>query len=449
MHFLYNPTIVQYSSAYIAIPYISCYNLLSRYVFTLIQGGISLIISIPWIPLGIIMFIIYNNLAFKFAAKILIKSKYNLLLNTLFSIINLMILGLIFYFEIPRYYIYLIFVLIMGIEFKIISKAPLNQIIFGSSAFLLNIAPVHLLTIMILSIISTIPTTQYFIEYNLVTQALFFTFLFLTVTLILFEQFIPLSDVQKMSKAKVYSELVSATALIMIINTSVDIWLFVTDSHSTPMTMIMICNAAFSYIIFYYVFLFTTSLVKLHIYKRKSDEADTSYSQLLDKKSKVTEKINTDDFTGLYNRKYVNEKLTTLLATDESSFGIIFMDLAALKNVNDTYGHDAGDRYILKIANVLKETIRDIDTPARIGGDEYLLILEDITADDLPIILKRLRDNVLNANKSEKFLIHANIGSTFVGNETNKPTLTELLENVDQKMREDKRSFYKKIGRII
>ncbi|MCP5215544.1 MAG: EAL domain-containing protein [Pseudomonadales bacterium] len=88
-----------------------------------------------------------------------------------------------------------------------------------------------------------------------------------------------------------------------------------------------------------------------------------------------------DALTGLPNRLLLNERLTQSIKHAErqnTQLAVIFMDLDRFKNINDSLGHPAGDSLLSAIAQTLKKTVRSGDTVARIGGDEFVLLLEDI-----------------------------------------------------------------------
>jgi diguanylate cyclase (GGDEF)-like protein/PAS domain S-box-containing protein len=97
----------------------------------------------------------------------------------------------------------------------------------------------------------------------------------------------------------------------------------------------------------------------------------------------------THDFlTDLPNRFLMNDRLEQIMARAERSsldFAVIYMDLNNFKSVNDTYGHEVGDMLLCQVAQRLKSVVRATDTVARIGGDEFMIILaalhqrEDVT----------------------------------------------------------------------
>lgn len=88
-----------------------------------------------------------------------------------------------------------------------------------------------------------------------------------------------------------------------------------------------------------------------------------------------------DVLTGLPNRRLLNDRLNQIILNNKrwkSFSAAIFVDLDKFKTVNDTYGHDAGDELLLGVANRLKACIRDSDTVARYGGDEFVVLLDNL-----------------------------------------------------------------------
>ncbi|SDI38168.1 GGDEF domain-containing protein [Alloyangia pacifica] len=90
------------------------------------------------------------------------------------------------------------------------------------------------------------------------------------------------------------------------------------------------------------------------------------------------ERAFTDPLTGLRNRRAVTRTLTDLLRRD-AAFALMHLDLDFFKQVNDTLGHGAGDRVLEAVAGLMRELTREGDTVARIGGDEFVIIVAGVT----------------------------------------------------------------------
>jgi diguanylate cyclase (GGDEF)-like protein len=99
-----------------------------------------------------------------------------------------------------------------------------------------------------------------------------------------------------------------------------------------------------------------------------------------------------DALTGLFNRTYLDEALQKILQQGAVGVGVICCDLDGLKLVNDTLGHAAGDRLLQRTADILKVAAPPQSLIVRTGGDEFVVVLTDITETDLEAIGQKIRD---------------------------------------------------------
>ena len=91
-----------------------------------------------------------------------------------------------------------------------------------------------------------------------------------------------------------------------------------------------------------------------------------------------------DALTGLPNRRSLHDRLggaLKRLSRQPGAVAVLFLDLDGFKNVNDTLGHETGDEVLRQVAGRIQSAIRDVDTAARIGGDEFVVVLENVTGD--------------------------------------------------------------------
>lgn len=102
-----------------------------------------------------------------------------------------------------------------------------------------------------------------------------------------------------------------------------------------------------------------------------------------------------DELTGLPNRTFLYDRLEVALARVKRSSGalcVIFLDLNKFKQVNDSFGHAVGDQLLQEVASRLRSAMRDEDTVARIGGDEFVVVLESVKqAGDCVLIAEKIR----------------------------------------------------------
>ena len=102
----------------------------------------------------------------------------------------------------------------------------------------------------------------------------------------------------------------------------------------------------------------------------------------------------TDQLTGLYNRRRMLEVLENEVHRSkrlEHRFSVLMMDVDLFKKFNDSFGHQAGDRVLAGVAEVLRETTREIDTPARYGGEEFFAVLPEAGLDAAVEVAERIR----------------------------------------------------------
>ena len=155
----------------------------------------------------------------------------------------------------------------------------------------------------------------------------------------------------------------------------------------------------------------------------------------------VKEQATTDGMTALYNRRYFEEfiKKEALRANRQNQkFTVIGIDLDHLKKINDVYGHNYGDIAIKAIANVLKNSCRSIDIAARMGGEEFNVILSGVDSKGGMIFAERIRKVIESLNLEKIGHISASMG---VGSyPEHSDDIDELLELVDHAMYESKRN---------
>lgn len=154
----------------------------------------------------------------------------------------------------------------------------------------------------------------------------------------------------------------------------------------------------------------------------------------------VRDQAVTDALTGLYNRRYFEESLEKEVQRakrQQQPFSIIGIDLDFLKKINDTHGHFYGDLAIKTIADVLKANARSVDVPARIGGEEFDVLLPGISSEGAMIAAERIRSAIEKTEIDTIGHITGSLGVATYFEHTDN--VEELLELTDQAMYTSKR----------
>ena len=108
----------------------------------------------------------------------------------------------------------------------------------------------------------------------------------------------------------------------------------------------------------------------------------------------LDQRASTDPLTGLANRSTFDARLTSLASYFDRyarPFSVIALDVDFFKKFNDTWGHEAGDRVLQHVAELLRATVRDVDLPARMGGEEFVVLLPETTLRQATEAAERIR----------------------------------------------------------
>jgi len=136
------------------------------------------------------------------------------------------------------------------------------------------------------------------------------------------------------------------------------------------------------------------------IYTSKLEETNLILKKQIEDKIRAEEQLRHyvyyDALTELPNRKMMLENLNMLLENKDKSFAILFLDLDGFKYINDNFGHQVGDKVLKNVASVLKNAIGPNDTISRIGGDEFIIILTNLTSN---LYIEKIVGSIQNALK--------------------------------------------------
>lgn len=151
--------------------------------------------------------------------------------------------------------------------------------------------------------------------------------------------------------------------------------------------------------------------------------------------------VHLDYLTGVWSRGsfefYIKKRLSD---HDSDKLGIIYCDIDKLKEINDEYGHFEGDLAIKTATKIFKNSIRKTDIIVRMGGDEFIIVLESVTADILESTLDRINKSFEDYNQisNKNYELSCSFGSDILN--SNFDTIEQFIHHVDILMYENKKS---------
>ncbi len=150
-----------------------------------------------------------------------------------------------------------------------------------------------------------------------------------------------------------------------------------------------------------------------------------------------------DELTDLYNRRgfsILAEQQLKMAHRGKRRMMLLFADFDGLKQINDTLGHQEGDRALIETAEALKETFRESDIIARIGGDEFVVLAIETNRSPAEILARRLQENLeaRNAREGRRYKLSLSVGLARYDPE-HPCSIDELLAQADRAMYEKKR----------
>ena len=161
-------------------------------------------------------------------------------------------------------------------------------------------------------------------------------------------------------------------------------------------------------------------------------------SRQIENQSQLEHMANYDVLTGLPNRALLADRLNQAIIQsnrDQSGLAVLFLDIDNFKYVNDTYGHNVGDRVLIAFSSKISEVLREGDTLARIGGDEFIAVLADLPRfEERELVLERI---LLAASETATvdeaiFQMSASIGVTYYPQDSVGADI--LMRHADQAM---------------
>jgi diguanylate cyclase (GGDEF)-like protein len=168
----------------------------------------------------------------------------------------------------------------------------------------------------------------------------------------------------------------------------------------------------------------------------------TLSADITEARERIENLAQNDALTGLYNLRMFNEVWQREHAAAESGrsvYALLMIDMDKLNDINDTFGHEAGNSAITLVAQCLQRSIRNSDTAARFGGDEFAVLLPGASPDVAEAVVKRVRHNVYKTTLDLRSrMIRCSVSIGVVNYPKDGRDMRELLSIADRKMYRDK-----------
>jgi len=168
----------------------------------------------------------------------------------------------------------------------------------------------------------------------------------------------------------------------------------------------------------------------------------TLSADITEARERIENLAQTDSLTGLYNLRMFNEVWQQEHGNcerDRGMYSLLMIDMDRLKDINDSFGHEAGNSAISLVAQCLQRSIRGTDTAARFGGDEFAVLLPGASPEIADAVVKRVRNNVYKTTLDLRSrMIRCSVSIGVVNYPKDGRDMRELLSIADRKMYRDK-----------
>jgi len=172
--------------------------------------------------------------------------------------------------------------------------------------------------------------------------------------------------------------------------------------------------------------------------KQAKDKSDQLSRELKKANLRLKDLVYIDALTGLYNHRFFQENLNSELSRARryhSTVSIVLFDIDFFKNVNDTYGHPAGDQVLINIASEIKKIVRPSDIVARYGGEEFMVILPETDITSVKVFAARIRrcvEGLITKIEDQQIMVTVSLGGTTFSSEHPEFSKDDLIQTADR-----------------
>ena len=173
------------------------------------------------------------------------------------------------------------------------------------------------------------------------------------------------------------------------------------------------------------------------------NELDYRTNKLIEEETKrvYQEKLaNTDSLTGSFNRRYLNEfsiEYLRIIKRENKNLSLLMVDIDDFKNINDTFGHETGDKVIKQLVSIIKDVVRENDLIVRFGGDEFLILLPNTNLINARLVGQKIADYIDKYNKDKEFNFTISMGISMFNKQDN--SIEDMISRADNALYEAKK----------
>ncbi len=393
---------------------------------------------------SLVAMFIYQFSIFSYSSKLLIGATKNKWVFAGLALFNTATFAVAQNAQVDLYLIMIAFMLVLTIEFKLISKTDFVQVFCGAAIFVLHVSALITPLIIIMSSVVDIAPAELIKSTIYDHISVIITCVGLSLAHELVQKYIDNTSIQRVTVKSKHSIILLCSIVLIVILQIDHSATMMTDVFYSEQILLSLAISLASLLTFYLFFLYAINLIDASLYKRYSDKVISEQQTISKQKETLITKIERDDLTGVFKRRFIMDELERMCEEESDSFYVLFIDINALKYTNDSYGHKAGDRLIVKITHAILTTVRENDIVARIGGDEFLVVMPKVEVEDCNKVIERITQCIERQNETDEILISASIGSIYVNDEVKKRGVSHILSIADENMRKNKELFYNK-----
>ncbi len=157
------------------------------------------------------------------------------------------------------------------------------------------------------------------------------------------------------------------------------------------------------------------------------------HRKVVEYSKKMEELAIKDGLTDLFNHKYIINRLEEEVIKSSRygrNLSIAMVDIDHFKKINDNYGHQTGDLVLKKVADEIRNSLRDTDLVGRYGGEEFLIAAPETTFEQAKVFCERIRASIENIEFANKIKVTVSLGAATM----TSPFVKDLIEEADKKL---------------